>query len=147
LLFSIDAAVAKDRSKFMGRPLKIYYCPPRPGDIWPPPAESNKGKVKPSATSAPGAGGANTRPATEKPAGCVKLFAGNLSYDIDDDAMVEFFKDCGELVGLRWLTKQDTGEFRGCGFVQFATSEECDKAKQLDGTMLLGRPIRLDYTT
>lgn len=29
-------AVQKDKSKFMGRPLKIYYCPPRPGDIWPP---------------------------------------------------------------------------------------------------------------
>ena len=24
-------AVMKDRQKFMGRPLKIYYCPPRPG--------------------------------------------------------------------------------------------------------------------
>lgn len=41
-----------------------------------------------------------------------KLFAGNLSYNIDDATIVDFFKDCGELVGLRWLTRKDTEEFR-----------------------------------
>lgn len=29
-------AVALDKSKLKGRPLKVYYCPPRPGDVWPP---------------------------------------------------------------------------------------------------------------
>ena len=29
-------AVLMDKSKLKGRPLKIYYCPPRPGDTWPP---------------------------------------------------------------------------------------------------------------
>ena len=32
------------------------------------------------------------------------IIPGNLAYTIDDEAMVEFFKDCGTLVGLRWLT-------------------------------------------
>ena len=27
-----------DKQKLLGRPLKIYYCPPRPGDVWPPEA-------------------------------------------------------------------------------------------------------------
>jgi RNA recognition motif-containing protein len=44
--------------------------------------------------------------------GCRKLFCGNLAYEIDDEAICDFFKDCGELTGLRWLTRKETGEFR-----------------------------------
>jgi RNA recognition motif-containing protein len=55
------------------------------------------------------------REKTEKPEGCRKLFAGNLSYNIDDATIVDFFKDCGELTGLRWLTRQGTEEFRVSG--------------------------------
>ncbi len=85
----------------ISRPLKIYYCPPRPGDVWPPremSIELSKG--------VPG------RKKTLKPEGCKKLYAGNLSYNIDDESIIEFFKDCGTLAGLRWLTRQGTEEFR-----------------------------------
>jgi RNA recognition motif-containing protein len=118
------AAVLKDQSKFMGRPLKVYYCPPRPGDKWPPRESSRpennssssgpsqeKGEFKNNSNSKNSNNNAN-REDTPKPDGCRKLFAGNLSYEIDDNAMVEFFKDCGTLTGLRWLTRQDSGEFR-----------------------------------
>ncbi|KAJ1431231.1 hypothetical protein B484DRAFT_448494 [Ochromonadaceae sp. CCMP2298] len=137
-------AVMQDKSKFLGRPLKLYYCPPRPGDKWPPHGGSGRGK--------PGPGGeqANQPPRrekTEKPEGCCKLFAGNLSYNIDDEAIVEFFKDCGTLVGLRWLTRVGTEEFRGAGYVEFGSSEEADKAMKQDGKELLGRNIRLDWTS
>ena len=38
---------------------------------------------------------------------------GNLSYNIDDETIVDFFKDCGgEVTGLRWLTRKGTEEFR-----------------------------------
>ena len=98
------AAVMQDKSKFMGRPLKIYYCPPKPGDTWPP-KEGAASKKPPIPISA-------SKEKTPKPEGCRKLFAGNLSYDIDDDTMVDFFKDCGTLIGLRWLTRKETNEFR-----------------------------------
>jgi RNA recognition motif-containing protein len=38
-------AVSLDKSKLKGRPLKIYYCPPRPGDVWPPVAQRGNQKV------------------------------------------------------------------------------------------------------
>lgn len=82
--------------------------------------------------------------------------------NIDDDTIVDFFKGCGELTGLRWMTRQGSEEFRGCGFVEFASTEEADKAIKLDGKELLGRcflwlnkttclhmssrPIRIDWT-
>ena len=86
----------------MLRPLKVYYCPPRPGDVWPPVNDGRSGGSKP------------TSKIQEKPEGCRKLFMGNLSYEIDDDTIVEFFKPAGVLTGLRWLTRKDTGEFRVC---------------------------------
>jgi len=143
---SAALAVAKDRTKFMGRPLKMYYCPPRPGDVWPPVergVNSDKGHVAGAGTQGKDR---NTRPKTPKPPGGLKLYMGNLSYDIDDETIMEFFKDCGEMRGLRWLVNNDTGEFRGGGFVEFTTTEAADKAILLDGTDLLKRPIRLDWT-
>lgn len=112
---SAAMAVLQDKTKFMGRPLKIYYCPPRPGDQWPPKEHGghNGGKTAgKSATTANGGNNPNLKPKTEKPEGAKKLFMGNLSYDIDDDNILQFFKDCGTPVGLRWLTRADTGEFR-----------------------------------
>ena len=85
--------------------MKIYYCPPRPGDIWPP---VSSGRGMPGGTSAPRA----TKDIRPKPPGCRKLFCGNLAYEIDDDTICNFFKECGQLTGLRWLTRKETGEFR-----------------------------------
>jgi len=137
---SAAAAVLKDRSKFMGRPLKIYYCPPRPGDVWPPTGESSSNRRPDNKKGPP------IREKTNKPPGCKKLFMGNLSYNIDDDTIVDFFKDCGgDVIGLRWLTRKGTEEFRGCGFIEFSSSEAADEAIKKDGLELLGRPIRLDW--
>ena len=111
-------AVAKDRTKFMGRPLKIYYCPPRDGVQWPPPPEHDRGNfnnLAAGASSSSSGGstdikGANSapdgpvdprtigrgysqRPKTPKPPGCKKLYAGNLSYTIDDDTIVDFLRN------------------------------------------------------
>ena len=99
-------AVLKDKQKFLGRPLKIYYCPPRPNDVWPPREDRQQQSVKPAIQKNA------QQQMTEKPEGCRKLYCGNLSYNIDDDTIVEFFKDCGTLTGLRWLTHKDTGDFR-----------------------------------
>lgn len=114
---SAAAAVMKDGSKFMGRPLKIYYCPPKPGAKWPPHAPSTKPETSAPSTaksnnSGGGKGGGREFPKSEKPEGCRKLFAGNLSYEIDDDTMVDFFKECGTIIGLRWLSHKDSGDFK-----------------------------------
>ncbi len=93
------------------RPLKIYYCPPRPGDIWPP-QEGMGGRSNGPPGSKPSGNGPPRREKTPKPSGCKKLYAGNLSYNIDDDTMCEFFKSCGTIVGLRWLTHKGSEEFR-----------------------------------
>jgi len=83
---------------------------------------------------------------SERPENCTTVFAGNLSYDIDDDKMAAFFKDAGEVKQIRWLTNKETGEFRGCGFVEFYDTDGVDKAILKNGESLLGRNVRLDYS-
>lgn len=44
------------------------------------------------------------------------------------------------------LTDRDTGAFKGCGFVEFVDPSAIDKVAPLNGSMLLGRALRVDYS-
>lgn len=132
-------AVAKNNSDMMGRPIRINFAPARPGDVWPP-----KSKV---ITGGGQAGGSGVKAMREKPPDCVKMFIGNLSYDIDDDKITKFFASVDvEMKAVRWQHHRDSGDFKGCAFVEFWNSEACKKAGTLNGKNLLGRPIRMDWS-
>jgi nucleolin len=138
-------AVAKAGQDLMGRSIKINFAAARPGDMWPPKQRAITGGKQ--AGGGGQAGGFGTKAMSEKPEGCVKLFIGNLSYDIDDDAITKFFANVdAELKAVRWLHHKDTGDFKGVGFVEFWNTEACEKAATLNGKNLLGRPIRIDWT-
>lgn len=60
------------------------------------------------------AGGTGRKAMGEKPDGCVRLFIGNLSYEIDDDVITKFFAAVdAELKAVRWLHHRDSGDFKG----------------------------------
>ena len=79
-----------------------------------------------------------------KPDGCCKLYCGNLSYDIDDAALRAFFEPLA-LSAIRWVTDRETGDFKGCGFAEFASTEDADQAFLKQGQVLMSRPVRLDW--
>lgn len=142
------AAVAKAGHDLIGRPIKVNYAPARPGDPWPPAEKIVKGGAS-GATTFEGEkkGGGGPKPMSEKPEHCVKLFIGNLSYEIDDEGIAKFFANVdAEVRAVRWLHHKDSGDFKGCGFVEFWNTEACDKAATLNGKNLLGRPIRIDWS-
>mmetsp|Transcript_2270 Transcript_2270/g.3160 ORF Transcript_2270/g.3160 Transcript_2270/m.3160 type:complete len:335 (-) Transcript_2270:73-1077(-) len=120
------AVLLNETEEVMGRPLKVR--------IW---------EEKPQT---PGRAPREARPMSARPDNCTTVFCGNLSYDIDDDQMMAFFKDCGDIKQIRWLTDKESGEFKGCGFVEFYDSETVDKAVKLNNEMCCGRSIRLDYS-
>jgi len=137
-------AVAMAGSKLIGRPIKINLAPARDGDTWPPVK-----KVISGGRSGGGgqAGGTGVKAMSAKPDNCLKLFIGNLSYDIDDEGIIKFFANVdAEVKAVRWLHHQDSGDFKGCGFVEFWNAEACEKGATLNGKNLLGRPIRIDWT-
>lgn len=136
---SAAEAVAMSGQKVIGRPIKINFAPARDGDVWPP--------VKKVVSGGGQAGGSGIKAMSAKPDNCLKLFIGNLSYDIDDEAITKFFANVdAEVKAVRWLHHKDSGDFKGCGYVEFWSTTACEKAATLNGKNLLGRPIRIDWT-
>jgi nucleolin len=114
---SAAEAVAKAGSQLMGRAIKINFAPAREGDVWPPEKKVMSGGGSGSGTSGSTtggqAGGKGIKALGEKPENCVKLFIGNLSYDIDDDGIRKFFASVdAEMKAVRWLHHL-TGDFKG----------------------------------
>ncbi|MCL7043945.1 hypothetical protein MKW94_010097, partial [Papaver nudicaule] len=72
------------------------------------------------------------------------LAAKNLSSSITKSDVIEFFKQAGEIVDVRFSLRQN-GELRGCCHIEFATEEAAKKAAELDGECLLDRPIVLGF--
>lgn len=122
-----SAAAQMDGSDIMGRACKCRLAPHK---------------------KAPGGGaatGGQQKPLSEKPNNCDTVFVANLSWEIDEAKLTEFFADCGTVADIRWHLDKKTGEFRGVGFVEFVEPEAVDLAVQKRGQMLMGRSIRLDY--
>ena len=100
-------AVAMAGEKLIGRPIKINFAPARDGDVWPPKDKvvSGGGHNKNNSGQA---GGSGVKAMSAKPDGCIKLFCGNLSYEIDDEAITKFFASVdAELKAVRWIHHKD----------------------------------------
>ena len=107
-------AVASAGSQLLGRPIKINFAPAREGDVWPPEKKVVSGGSGATSTTGGQAGGKGIKAMGEKPENCVKLFIGNLSYDIDDDGIHKFFAAVdAEVKAVRWLHHQESGDFKG----------------------------------
>ena len=113
------AALELNGSDFEGRWLSIKYSTPKP-------------------ILAP-------REPTQKQEGCLTVFVGNLSWDIDEDSLRAAFGDCGEITQVRFATDRETGDFKGFGHIEFAQTEATDAAVKMAGTDICGRPVRVDY--
>lgn len=149
---SKDAAMCMKKlngSQLMGRPLKLNYAPVREGEEndWPPRSRVITGGKMANSGGGGQAGGSGIKAMSVKPEGCAKLFIGNLSYEIDDEGITKFFMGVdAEVKSVRWLHHRDSGDFKGCGYVDFWNPEACEKAATLNGKNLLNRPIRIDWT-
>lgn len=74
-----------------------------------------------------------------------KLFIGNLGFSTDDDQLRAAFDPIGNVVSASVILDRATGQSRGFGFVEYQSSSDAERALQsLDGTMLDGRPIRVN---
>lgn len=80
-----------------------------------------------------------------RPDGCTTVFCGNLSFDIDEETLRDFFNGCGDIKSIRWGMDKDSGEFKGYGHVEFYDENGPQEAVKLNQKALLGRKIRLDY--
>jgi cold-inducible RNA-binding protein len=75
----------------------------------------------------------------------VRLFVGNLSYDVTESDLREFFSPIGSLSSVIIPMDRETGNPRGFAFVEFSDEEQADEAfRQLNNQPLNGRNITIN---
>lgn len=70
-----------------------------------------------------------------------KLFVGSLPWSINGDSLRELFAQYGEITEAIVITDRQTGRSKGFGFVTFANEESAQKALEMSGKEVEGRPI------
>ena len=71
-----------------------------------------------------------------------KLYVGGLPYSVTEGRLQEIFAEYGTVESARVISDKFTGQSRGFGFVEMASSAEAQKAiEALNGTQLDGRTL------
>ena len=74
-----------------------------------------------------------------------RLFVGNLSFQTLDNDLLEYFSPAGAVTSVNVMVDKVTGRSRGFAFVEFATSEEANKAVELfHGKEFQGRALTVN---
>jgi cold-inducible RNA-binding protein len=74
-----------------------------------------------------------------------KLYVGNLSFSTTPESVETLFASVGEVREVAMPTDRETGRPRGFAFVTMGNPEMAETAaRQLDGTVLDGRPLRVN---
>jgi RNA recognition motif-containing protein len=73
-----------------------------------------------------------------------KIYVGNLSYSVNDQALADVFAEFGTVESARIVTDRDSGRSKGFGFVEMSTDSEAASAiEQLNGAELEGRTMNI----
>jgi RNA recognition motif-containing protein len=76
-----------------------------------------------------------------------KLFIGGLPFGTSSEALRELFNQVEGVETVTVVTDRDTGQSRGFGFVEMATSEAADAAvKKFNGYSLGGRTLKVEIS-
>ena len=72
----------------------------------------------------------------------VRLFVGNLAYDVTEAELVELFSASGKPLSVRLLTDRETGKPRGFAFVEFSDAAQAEEAvRRLHQQVFKGRQL------
>ncbi len=74
----------------------------------------------------------------------MNIYVSNLSFNVQDEDLKEFFTEYGEVTSAKVITDKFTGKSRGFGFVEMPDNESAQKAiAELDNGTVEGRNIRV----
>lgn len=75
----------------------------------------------------------------------MKLFVGNLSYDLTTQDIKDALSEFGTILDIHRPSDRETGKPRGFAFVTYGSEEEGTKAlEKINGLKLGGRELRAD---
>ena len=74
----------------------------------------------------------------------MNIYVSNLSFNVQDEDLREFFAEYGEVTSAKVITDKFTNRSRGFGFVEMADDEAAKKAiAELNGGVVEGRTINV----
>lgn len=74
----------------------------------------------------------------------MNIYVSNLSFNIQDEDLREFFAPYGEVTSSKIINDRETGRSRGFGFVEMSDDAASKKAiSELDGSEMDGRNIKV----
>jgi RNA recognition motif-containing protein len=74
----------------------------------------------------------------------MNIFVSNLSFNVKDEDLREFFAPYGEVTSAKIINDRTTGNSRGFGFVEMSDDTASQKAiAELDGATVEGRTIKV----
>jgi len=77
----------------------------------------------------------------------MQIYVGNLAYGVADTDLTEAFSKFGNVASVNLIKDRTTGQSKGFGFVDMPKNSEADTAiKALNGSMLQGRPIKVNQS-
>ena len=72
----------------------------------------------------------------------MNIYVSNLSFNVQDEDLKEFFTPYGEVTSAKIITERETGRSRGFGFVEMADETASNKAiTELNGATVENRAI------
>jgi len=75
----------------------------------------------------------------------MKLYVGNLPYQVTEDQLKELFTEAGEVMSAKIITDRLTGQPKGFGFVEMGTKLEGQRAiSMLNGRSVEGRSLTVN---
>ena len=75
----------------------------------------------------------------------MKLYVGNLSYEVTDSTLQELFAPYGQPDSATIITDRDTGRSKGFGFVEFSDNDQAKAAMNaLNGKEHNGRALTVN---
>jgi RNA recognition motif-containing protein len=76
-----------------------------------------------------------------------KLFIGGLPFSTSTDELRQLFNQVEGVENVSVVTDRDTGQSRGFGFAELATTEAADEAiRRFNGYALGGRTLRVEIS-
>jgi RNA recognition motif-containing protein len=72
----------------------------------------------------------------------MNIYIGNLHYNVNEEELIEIFKEYGEVMSVTIITDKYTGRSKGFGFIEMLNDEEAKKAiDNLNSTEIRGRKV------
>ena len=75
----------------------------------------------------------------------MKLYVGNLPYQVTEDQLQAMFAEAGEVMSVKVITGRMTGQPRGFAFVEMGSKREGQNAiSMMNGRMVEGRTLTVN---